>query len=415
MLTECPPDDRTTTPMTMAENSKDDVARLIEAADDQRPDQDANDEDISYDDDEGPAGVEWQQLPPEREFFASPYDPPVKALVQEMRDGELIVRPTFQRYSVWDATRKSRFVESVLLNIPIPMLFFAEDDDKSKVVVDGQQRLSALKEYLDNRFPLKGLEVLSQLNGKSFDELTDRQKRIIRNRAIRCLVISANSDSEIRFQVFERLNQGGVVLNAQEVRHCVLRGGLNDLLHKLTEETEWQQLFGLKSVHHRMNDCELILRFLALRSVLPAYSPPLKSLLNEFMRLNRNPSSEELAQLRGAFESAGRAVRTAFHGVALRRVFRSKTEKGFAIDRTLNRAVFDAEMLVMEGMNLNWIGEHRAEILRAFIGLCLDDEKFADSVSRATADKTRLIYRVSTWKQALIGLGAELPAASRLP
>ena len=102
-------------------------------------------EEDEYADDEGEDAIAWQELPPDRDFFASPYDPPIKSLVQEIRERELIVRPTFQRYQVWDDTIKSRFVESILLNIPIPTLFFADDEDK-KVVVDGQQRLLALKD-----------------------------------------------------------------------------------------------------------------------------------------------------------------------------------------------------------------------------------------------------------------------------
>jgi hypothetical protein len=92
----------------------------------------------NYADEEGEEAVAWHELPSERDFFASPYDPPIKSLVQEIREHELIVRPTFQRNQVWDPKRKSKFVESILLNIPIPTLFFADDEDK-KVVVDGQQ------------------------------------------------------------------------------------------------------------------------------------------------------------------------------------------------------------------------------------------------------------------------------------
>jgi len=128
----------------------------------------------TFSDQEGDDATAWHELPPERDFFASPYDPPVKALIQEIRENELVVRPTFQRNAVWDPTRKSKFVESILLNIPIPNLFFAEDDDKSKVVVDGQQRLLALKEFVENRYALKSLEVLTPLNGRRFDELTER-------------------------------------------------------------------------------------------------------------------------------------------------------------------------------------------------------------------------------------------------
>lgn len=370
-------------------------------------------DELAYADDEGESAVEWHTLPPEREFFASPYDPPIKALVEEMREKELIVRPSFQRYQVWDNARKSKFVESILLNIPIPTLFFAEDDDKTKVVVDGQQRLLALKEYTENSYPLSRLEVLSPLNRKRFQDLTERQQRIIRNRALRCLVISARSDSEIRFQVFERLNQGGVPLNAQEVRHCVYRGAFNDLLHGLAKGSTWLRLFGRTDRHPRMVDCELILRFFAVQDALPKYSPPLKTLLNEYMRGHRHAPEDELARHRIAFKQAVEAVDAAFPEFPFRRVF--MTDSGPAKDRSLNRAVFDLQMVVMQGVDPDWLHEHRAAIQDRFERLCLDDTRFADAVSRATADKSRMDYRLSKWAEELAHLGAELPAAAYLP
>jgi len=366
-----------------------------------------------YSDDQGVDGVAWQQLPPERDFFATPYDPPVKTLVQEIKDRELIVRPTFQRNQVWDAARKSRFVESILLNIPIPTLFFAEDDDKSKVVVDGQQRLLALKEFVDNKYPLRGLEVLAPLNGKSYDDLTERQQRTIGNRTLRCLVISARSDSEIRFQVFERLNQGGMPLNAQEVRHCVYRGALNDLLHNLKLDPTWLGLLGQDKSHPRMVDCELILRFFALRSTLPNYSPPLKSILNDYMRSHRHPSPNELVELKEAFSDATSAVKLAFPKNAFRRV--SDGKGGQAWDSSINRAVFDVQMLIMEGIDTAWLARNGSQIRGKFEELCLCDSDFADSVSRATANRGRLHARLSKWSDALKSLGAHVPNDRRIP
>ena len=318
------------------------------------------DKDMVFEDDPGAADVEWDQLPPEREFFATPYDPPVKSLVQEIRDEDLIVRPTFQRYAVWDPGRQSRFIESILLNIPIPNLFFAEDDDQTKVVVDGQQRLTALKSFMENRFALRGLEVLAPFNGKRFDDLTPRQQKIIGNRTLRCLVISSKSDSEIRFQVFERLNQGGMPLNAQEVRHCVYRGALNDLLHSLAKDPVWMGLLGTTEPHRRMSDCELILRFFALRRTLPKYSPPLKKLLNDYMRSQRQVDESGVEQLREAFLSAVRPVSAALGQNAFRRLF-MKGDK-VSMDRTPNRAVFDVQMLLMEGLDSNWARENSISI-----------------------------------------------------
>src|SRR5437762_13971128 len=138
--------------------------------------------------------------------------------------------------------------------MPVPSLSLEAGDQTPKVRVDGHQRLAARKEYLENRYALRGLQVLTPLNGKRAEELTPQQQRIIKNRTLRCLVISARSDSEIRFQVFERLNTGGIPLNAQEVRHCVYRSSFNDLLHKLVRWRAFQQLLGLSTFHPRMND-----------------------------------------------------------------------------------------------------------------------------------------------------------------
>jgi hypothetical protein len=367
---------------------------------------------ILFADDEGIAAVEWTKLPLEREFFATPYDPPIKALIAELRENELSARPTFQRYAVWDRKRQSKFIESVLLNIPIPNLFFAEEEDGSKVVVDGQQRLIALRKFVENSFPLSGLEVLHQLNGKRFDDLTERQQRIISNRTLRCLVISAKSDSEIRFEVFERLNTGGLPLNAQEVRHCIFRGELNDLLHELSSNPLWLKVFGRDAVDPRMRDCELILRFFAIRASLPSYSPPLKKLLNDYMKYHRRPSPEQVVELRHAFLSTVEGVLACFSDHPFRRAtIGSET----CWDNSFNRAVFDAQMLVMEGLDKSWISTHAASINDSFATLCIDDSRFSDSVSRATADKTRFDYRLSKWKQALLGLGAILPRSDSIP
>ena len=377
------------------------------------PEDQLEDEEDHFSDDEGDNAVAWKALPPDRDFFASPYEPPVKTLVQEINDGELVVRPTFQRHQVWDFRRKSKFVESLLLNIPIPTLFFAEDEDNKKVVVDGQQRLHAIKQFVENRYPLTKLEVLSGLNDKRFEDLTERQQRIIRNRTLRCLLISSRSDSEIRFQVFERLNQGGVPLNAQEVRHCVYRGELNDLLHTLVKDQTWLDLLHRSKPNVRMTDCELILRFFAIRDTLPDYKPPLKTLLNEYMRLNRHADAARQAELTATFESAITAVQTVFPDVAFRRY--SMSDKGPEYDVSVNRAVFDIQMVAMEGIPQEWLVENKYTVREAFERLCIEDAKFADTLNRATADKSRLGYRLNRWAHTLVGLGADVPAMVRVP
>lgn len=353
-------------------------------------------------DDQGDAEVSWTHLPPEREFFATPYDPPVKSLIQEMQDNELIVRPSFQRAAVWDQTRNSRFVESILLNIPIPNLFFAEDDDKTKVVVDGQQRLLALKHFRENRFPLRGLEALAPLNGKRFEDLTERQQKMFSNRTLRCLLISAKSDSEIRFQVFERLNQGGVPLNAQEVRHCVYRGPLNDLLHEVVKDTAWLNAIGRAEPSARMIDCELVLRFLCFKERIGRYTPPLKGFLNSYMRDIREVSPEAGEALKVSVVSSAAKVANVFGEKSFRRA--EVRNDGVRWDVAVNRAVFDAQMLTFDRLSDEWVEERKDEIRNGFIELCRDPV-FSDAVSRATADVSRLRVRVAKMAEMLNAIG----------
>jgi len=366
----------------------------------------------SFSDEQGEAEVSWKSLPPEREFFASPYDPPVKSLIQEIKDQELIVRPSFQRAFVWDAVRQSRFVESILLNIPIPNLFFAEDEDKTKVVVDGQQRLTALQHFQENRFRLKGLEALSALNGKLFEDLTDRQRRIFNNRTLRCLVISAKSDSEIRFQVFERLNQGGMPLNAQEVRHCVYRGELNDLLHQLVKDENWLSALGKSEPNPRMTDCELVLRYLSFRGNGAAYTTPLKSFLNSYVRDNRHLSAAEKAELGAAFASTVRKVLGVFGANSFRRA--TVSDSGAIWDRSLNRAVFDCQMLIFEHVDERWLLDNANSVEKAFLALFADPE-FTDAVSRATADVARLRARLTKIVEMFANLGVTVDASRAVP
>lgn len=365
-----------------------------------------------FSDEQGEAEVSWKSLPPEREFFASPYDPPVKSLIQEIKDKELIVQPNFQRAFVWDVVRQSRLVESILLNVPIPNLFFAEDEDKTKVVVDGQQRLTALQHFQENRFRLKGLEALAALNGKLFEELTERQQRIFNNRTLRCLVISARSDSEIRFQVFERLNQGGMSLNAQEVRHCVYRGEFNNLLHKLANEKNWLHALGKDKPNDRMTDCELILRYLSFRERGATYSTPLKAFLNDFMRDYRHLSPKEVGEWEIAFRSTISKVNMVFDEESFRRA--TVSDGRIEWDKSVNRAVFDCQMLIFEHVDEAWLSSNIVKVKAGFLQL-FSDAEFADAVSRATADVSRLRTRLVKFKKMLSELGAQVDASRAIP
>ena len=153
------------------------------------------------------------------------------------------IRPEYQRRLRWDATKKSRLIESFLMNVPIPPIFLYENDVNRYEVMDGQQRLNSVIEYYNNEYGLRGLKVWSSLNGKRFSDLPPRIRRGLDRAKISAIILVADpSESgdrelgDIRTQVFHRLNTGGVSLNAQELRNCVYAGSFNDLIIELASD-----------------------------------------------------------------------------------------------------------------------------------------------------------------------------------
>src|SRR5437870_12823906 len=209
-----------------------------------------------FDDDPGEQSYQPGDVQLDRGVVTTPYDAPVRTLLDEIRDKSLIVNPPFQRQSVWKEDRQAKLIESLLLNIPIPVLYFAEDDDGSRVVVDGQQRLREVEEFHSGRYGLEKLEVLAALNGKRWADLSPKQGRTILSRTLRCVVISATSPPTLRFEMFERLNTGGIPLNDQELRNCVYRGALNDLLNNIVHGEAWLGFIGRTEPDARMRHHE---------------------------------------------------------------------------------------------------------------------------------------------------------------
>lgn len=369
-----------------------------------------------FDDEPGEQPYDPTDIPPEREVITTPLDPPVKSLLDDIRSKVLIVNPEFQRRDVWDRTRKSRLIESLLLNIPIPVIFLAEDRDGTRVVVDGQQRLRAVEQFEAGQYALSGLQVLSTLNKKRWVDLTPRQARIITNRALRCIVISASSDPDLRFEVFERLNTTGVSLNDQELRNSIYRGPFNRFLNELASDPAWLGLLRRKEPDNRLQHHEMILRFLSMLDASRDYKPPLKKWLSDFMGAHRQDRAEQVAPYRASFTRACQAVATVFGGaddVPFRRA-RSQEDRRISWDNTLNRPIFELQMLGLIEEDPEILAARGPEIVRAFAGLSLNEE-FADAVSRATADKSRTRLRFLLWGRALDELGIKNSLVARAP
>jgi hypothetical protein len=363
-------------------------------------------------DERGP--IESDDVGLDRGVMSTPFDMPIRTLLEEIKSHELTLNPAFQRKYVWGRDRQSKLVESLLLNMPIPALFFAEDDDGTKVVVDGQQRLRAIEDYHAGEYALKRLEILPELNGKRWRDLSPTQSRTILGRTLRCVVISATSPSELRFEMFERLSTGGMPINDQELRNCVFRGALNDLLHDLVRTEPWLAAVGKPDADLRMKHEELALRFFALRAVTNDYRPPVKHILNEYMRVHRNPDSMGVLALAAVFERALTNCVAVFGSDCFRRVGQAPGRPP-RWEGSLNRAVFDLQMLSLADLSSELVRTNATTIRDVFIEQSVRNAEFRDAVTLGSADRPAFYLRLRLWIVALRDAGIEATLLERLP
>lgn len=188
------------------------------------------------------------EVPETKRFvYTDQGDPEIDSLYRKWKKGILIIQPDFQRGFVWDISRASRLIESILLEIPLPVIYLSQEKDGKENVIDGQQRLTSFFSFIDGKLPdpklpfgkdfrLSKLNVFTELNGQFFKDLQEETQNKIQYYKIRTITFKKESDSDLKFEVFERLNTGAVSLNDQELRNCIYRGSYNDLLWKLSQD-----------------------------------------------------------------------------------------------------------------------------------------------------------------------------------
>jgi uncharacterized protein with ParB-like and HNH nuclease domain len=217
----------------------------------------------------------------------------VDGLISRLKSGD-IFRPSFQRQFVWTIPQASKFIESILLGLPIPGIFlYREDLTRKHLIIDGLQRLTTISAFAAGRFPdsdtvFKLDKLKSKFDGSSIDDLDQSDSRRFYDTAIHATIIQQlepSDDSSSIYYIFERLNTGGTPLQPQEIRAALYHGRFQDFLIELNTNALWRKIFGPKN--KRGKDLELILRFLAFRYTREAYRAPMKTFLNRFMAANR--------------------------------------------------------------------------------------------------------------------------------
>lgn len=303
-------------------------------------------------------------------------------------------RPSFQRRYVWGNPLASRLIESILLNVPIPPCYLSQNENFELDVIDGQQRIFSIYRFLDNQFALSGLEVLNDLIGLRFHELPPKIQRQIKTHTLRMVAVTNESHPEIKFDVFQRLNTNTVPLNAQELRNCIYRGKLNDLLKEVVLYKPWLELLNKKNADKRMRDEELVLRFFSFYiSGIDSYKTPQKTWLNEVAQQGMNYSENKIANLHNVWK---RAIDTSLIWFTPSECFRRKVDG--KLKRNINRALFDLVMFSAVNTTHDKALSNKTAFRKQYYKL-LQDEEFADLISRALDHTKRTKRRFEIWIQ----------------
>ncbi len=320
----------------------------------------------------------------------------VDSLVKRMNSGAFIV-PPFQRRFIWSLTHASRFIESLLMGLPVPGIFlYKRHEDGKQLVIDGQQRLKTLQGFYgglfrERKFRLGG--VREPWNGLTYDELDADDQLRLDDSIMHAVIFNQESPRDsidsIHF-VFERINSGGIRLSAQEVRNCIAEGPFTILTNELNGNENWRKIYGKPST--RAKDQELITRVLAFLERPDEYERPMAAFLTKFTRDMNCESSQKLESLRKSFEDASALCWNALNGEAFRPV------------RAINAAVLESVMSEL-ARRLQEAGPPPAvSAVKAAYHDLLSSDQYRSGWERATADEENVRIRVKQARQAFSSL-----------
>lgn len=306
-------------------------------------------------------------------------DYPVDSLVKRLKENKIRI-PLFQRDYVWGEKQASRFIESLLLGLPVPGIFLSKDMDSADLlVIDGQQRLKSLQFYYDGYidgkvFRLK--EVQNRFEGKTYKDLEPDDRQRLDDSIIHATIVKQDEPSEDNssiYLVFERLNTGGLQLQPQEIRSAIYSGQFAELIKNLNDDPAWRNIYGSKS--SRLKDQEFILRFFAFFFYRNKYSKPLKSFLNRYMAKNRHFAITEMKELTEIFMKTVDFI----NKVLGKKAFRPK--------RAINASIFDSVMVGVAEMHSGKRNlPTKEKFIRAYEKL-LGDADYMQAATDGTSDE----------------------------
>lgn len=356
--------------------------------------------------------VEDEAVENEEFIIRDPFDPrnidiktksmSLDNLIKRLRAEEVDLAPDFQRQgNLWSMQKQSQLIESILIKLPLPAFYFDGSNDDKWLVVDGLQRLSAIKNFVvDKTMALSGLEFLHKLEGLKFDDLPRNFQRQIEEAEIMAYIINPGTPEDVKFNIFKRINTGGLVLEAQEIRHALNQGVPAKFVAELALLEEFKRATGWVIATERMLDREFVTRFIAFYINSPSdYRPDLDTFLSQSMGQLKFKAPEELSAIKRNFSEAMFLATDIFSRWAFRKVYDTAVRR-----KPINKALFEVwsvELAKLSDTERLIARERKDAIFNSFVQLMNDDYNFVGAITSATGDKNRIKYRFSRIEELL--------------
>lgn len=347
------------------------------------------DEDTA-EEDSGDSGGLYPYDPTEADIDIREDPQTVFELLRKYDNGKLIIDPDFQRNRVWKPDQKSKFIESVILNFPLPPWYLNQTKEGKLIIVDGLQRTTALYEFVKNEFKLSGLETLTRLNGCTFSELKelpgDYQTRI-EDKKLNIYLIKPSVPVKVVYDIFNRINTGGTQLERQEVRNCIFSGKSTKLLKQLSEKEYFRKAIDNGVSPQRMKDREVILRYLAFKlfDYEKDYEGDMSDFVEKAMKKINLMDDGEIEILEKDFE---RVMNLTFDFFGTKN-FRLPSGKNRG---RINIAIFESLCYFFSKMSDEFLQDHKKSIQDNFIKL-LENPEYFDAIKYSTSSKSKVITR----------------------
>lgn len=305
----------------------------------------------------------------------------------------------FQRQDdLWDKTKQSRLIESILIRFPLPAFFFDASDDNNWLIVDGLQRLSSIRNFVvDKKQVLTNLEFLTHLNGKRWDELSDDLQRVIEEAQVVIYKIMPGTPADVKFNIFKRINTGGLVLESQEIRHALFQGKPSKFISELANSEEFKKATRHKINTNRMLDRDFANRFLAFYEFgvenygSKEYGQDLDTFMSKAMSSVYDKTDYELDQIKLKFSEAMKLARAIFGKEAFRKVY-----SGSKRLPPINKALFDAlstQLALLNDDEAAKLKVNKAILKQQLRKELSENDVFFKSVTSSTGNKASTLYR----------------------